>query len=71
MSHIILDEAQSRVVAQAKGAVEIRDHAGKHLGYVAHGFTADDIRLARERAASSASRFTTAEVVNRLSILER
>ena len=71
MSYIILDEAQARVIAQAKGAVEIREHAGKHLGYVAHGFTDDDIWLAQERAASSAPRFTTAEVLNRLSVLER
>ena len=70
MSYIILDETQARVVAQTKGAVEIRDHAGKHLGHVAHGFTDDDIHLARERAASDAPRFTTAKVVNRLFALE-
>jgi hypothetical protein len=70
MSYIILDEAQSRVIAQAKGAVEIRDQAGKHVGYVAHGFTDDDIRLARERAASKARRLTTADVLVHLSKLE-
>jgi len=66
-----MDEAQARGLSQAKGEVEIRDHAGRHLGYVAHGFTDDDIRLARERAASSAPRFTTAEVLNQLSVLAR
>jgi len=71
MPHITLDEAQARVVAQAKGVVEIRDNAGKHLGSVTHGFTDEDIRLARERAASSAPRFTTAEVLNRLSVMAR
>ena len=70
MPYIILDEAQTRVVSQAKGDVEIRDHAGKHLGYVAHGFTDDDIRLARDRAASSGPRLTTAEVLDHLSKLE-
>ena len=71
MPYIILDEEQARVVAQAKGEVEIRDHSGKHLGYVAHGFTDDDIQIARERAASSAPRLTTAEVLDHLSKLER
>lgn len=71
MPYIVLDEAQANVVSQAKGNVEIRDRNGKHLGYLAHGFTDDDIRIARERAVSPSPRFSTAEVLDRLASREQ
>ena len=66
MSHIVLDESQARIVAQAQGEIEVRDRNGKHLGYIAHGFTDEDIRVARERASSKTPRLSTAEVLCRL-----
>jgi hypothetical protein len=66
VSYIVLDEAQARIIAQAKGDVEVRDGNGKHLGYIARGFTDDDIRIARERAESKVTCLSTAEVLDRL-----
>jgi len=66
MSYIVLDEAQSRVIDQAKDDVEVRDRNGKHLGYIAHGFTVEDVRIARERAESKVPFLSTAEVLKRL-----
>ena len=66
MTYIVLDESQVRILSQSKGEVEVRDPQGKHLGYIAHGFTDADMRLARERATSNAPRLTTAEVLARL-----
>jgi hypothetical protein len=69
MSHIVLDELQANVVLHAKGAVEIRDRNGKHLGYLVHGFTDEDFRIARERAASDEPRYTTEEMLKQLAAL--
>jgi hypothetical protein len=71
MSYIVLDEAQARVIAQAKGHVEVRDRNGKHLGYVTHGFTNEDIRIARERADSKAPRLSTADALRRLALRDQ
>jgi hypothetical protein len=54
------------VVSQAEGDIEVRDRNGRHLGYIAHGFTDDDIRIARERADSKAPRLSTEDVLHRL-----
>ena len=55
----------------AKGSVEIRDRGGKHLGYLVHGFTEEDFRIARERAASDEPCYTTEEMLKQLAALER
>jgi hypothetical protein len=69
VSYIVLDETQAKIIAQAKGNVEIRDSSGRHLGYLTHGFTDQDIRIALERAASNAPRYSTVEMLNQLAAL--
>jgi hypothetical protein len=66
MSYIVLNEAQSRVVSQANCDVQVRDKDGNHLGYITRGFTAEDIRIARERSESNVPCLSTAEVLDRL-----
>lgn len=70
MQHIVVDERQARLITEATDSIEIRDLNGRHLGYVAHGFTAEDISIARRRLASDAARQTTREVLNHLRTLE-
>jgi hypothetical protein len=70
MQHIVVDEQQAKVIAEATESVEIRDPRGKHLGYVAHGFTDEDVAIARQRIASSAARYTTNQVLDHLRSLE-
>src|SRR5436305_13720338 len=70
MPHIIIDEQQARLTSEATGDVEIRDSEGRHLGYVAHGFTDEDIAIARQRLTSIHSRYTTREVLDHRRPLE-
>ena len=44
---------------------------GQHLGYVAHGFTDEDIAIAKQRRASDERRYTTQEVLQHLRTLEQ
>ena len=71
MPHIVVDDQQARVISEATGTVEIRDREGKHLGYVAHGFTDEDIAIAKRRLASDEPRYTTQEVLDHLQSLQQ
>lgn len=70
MPHIILDDEQAKIIAQAKGSVEIRDRSGRCLGYLSHGFTAEEIAEAERRAASDGPWYTTQQVLEHLRSLE-
>lgn len=71
MSHIVVDDKQAQIIAQSPNILEIRDQQGRCLGYVAHGFTDEDIALAKARLASDEPRLTTQQVVDHLRSLER
>jgi hypothetical protein len=47
MQHIIVDDQQAKIISEATELVEIRDPRGRHLGYVAHGFTDEDLAIAK------------------------
>jgi hypothetical protein len=68
MPHIVVDDIQARIFSESAGSIEIRDRSGKHLGYVAHDFTDDDIAIAKKRMASAEPRYTRAKC---LTILNR
>lgn len=70
MPHIIVDDEQAKIICQSAESIEIRDATGKHLGYLARGFTHEDIAIARERMASDEPRYTTQEVLDHLQSLE-
>jgi hypothetical protein len=70
MLHIVVDDQQAKLISEATENVEIRDPRGKHLGYVAHGFTNEDIAIARDRLASDETRYTTQVVLDYLQSLE-
>ncbi len=70
MTHITLDDDQAKLIAAERGMVELRDRRGRLLGYVTHGFTEEDIAVARQRLASAEPRITTAELLRRLEALE-
>jgi hypothetical protein len=71
MPHIVVDDAQARIISESAESIEIRDQSGKHLGYVAHGFSEDDIAIARRRMESTEPRYTTRELVDYLESLEQ
>jgi hypothetical protein len=71
MHHIIVDDQQAKLISESTESVEIRDPRGRHLGYVAHGFTDEDIAIAKDRLASAEPRYTTQEVLKHLQSLER
>lgn len=71
MPHIVVDEEQARIIAEARGEVEVLDTSGRHLGFVSHGFSREDIGAARQSLASDERRYTTREVVEHLESLER
>ena len=71
MSHIVVDDEQAKVICEATDRVEIRDPRGKHLGFVAHGISDEDIAVAKQRMASNEPRYTTQEVLEHLRTLER
>lgn len=66
MQHLVVSDEQARLIVLASEAIEIRDRQGKHLGYVAHEFSEEDIAVARERMTSDEPRRTTREVLDRL-----
>lgn len=70
MLHITVDEQQAKLITEAAESIEIRDRIGKHLGYVAHGFSESDIAIAKERSQSALPRLTTQQVLNHLASLE-
>ncbi len=70
MLHITVDDDQARIISQAAESVEIRDRSGRHLGYVAHGFTEEDIAVAKQRMTSGEARYTTQQVLDYLGSLE-
>ena len=63
MPHIVVTDEQARIISQSPRSIEVRDRSGKHLGYVVHGFTGEDIAVAKERMASDEPRSTTQEVL--------
>ena len=71
MQHLIVSDEQARIISQSSEGIEIRDRNGKCLGYVAHGFSDEDITIAKDRMASDEPRHTTREVLNHLRSLER
>jgi hypothetical protein len=71
MHHIVVDDQQAKLISDTTESVEIRDARGRHLGYVARGFTDEDIAIAKARLASDEPRFTTQQVLDHLQSLER
>lgn len=71
MPHIVVNDDQARIIAQSCESIEIRDRSGKHLGYVAQGFTEEDIAIAKQRLASDEPRYTTQQVLDHLQSLEQ
>ncbi len=70
MPHIVVDDQQVKLISEATESVEIRDLRGEHVGYVAHGFTDEDIVIAKQRLASDEPRYTTQQVLDHLRSLE-
>ena len=70
MPHITVDDEQARIISESAES-EIGDRSGKHLGYVVHGFTDDDIAIAKARMASDEPRYTTREVLDHIRSLEQ
>lgn len=71
VQQISLDRQQSELVLHAHGSVQVRDHEGKLLGYLAPPFTAEEIAEAQRRLASDQPRYTTRQVLDHLRSLER
>jgi hypothetical protein len=71
MPYIVVDDEQARIISESAENIEIRDRTGKHLGYVAQGFTAEDIALAKQRMTSDEPRLTAREVLAHLQSLEQ
>jgi CRISPR/Cas system-associated endonuclease Cas1 len=70
MTEITLTDDQVKVLSQSAGTVVFCDSQGRPLGYLAHGWTAEDIRLAKQSLASNEPRYTTAQVLEHLRSLE-
>lgn len=71
MTSITVDDQQARVIAESGGMIEVRDRQGRCLGYISHGFTAEEIAEAQRRRDSNEPRYTTRQVLDHLASLER
>ena len=69
MAHIVVDDAQAKLISEATERIEIRDRHGKHLGYVFSDFTEAEIAAAKQRRESSEARHSTEEVLKHLQSL--
>ena len=70
-THIVLTADQLRVMREAHGSVELRDETGTPVGLASplalpHGWTEEDIRLAKAASNSGSPRYTTAQVLDAL-----
>ena len=71
MPHIVVDDQQAKIISESAGSIEIRDRSGRQLGYVAHGFTEEDVAVAKQRMASDEPRYTTRQVLDHIESLEQ
>lgn len=71
MPHIVVSNEQAKLIVEATEGVEVRDSSGNRLGFVARGFTDEDIAIAKQRVASDEPRYTTAEVLDHIQSLEQ
>ena len=71
MTSIVVNDDQANAIAQSRGMVEIRSRAGTVLGYVTHGFTAEDISIAKDRFRSQELRLATQEFLRSLRMAGR
>jgi hypothetical protein len=65
MTTVVLDDETADLVSRNLD-VELRDRRGRLLGVVAHGVSAEDVRISLERLRSDQPRYTTKEVLERL-----
>jgi hypothetical protein len=69
MDHIVVDDFQAEIICRTPQNIEIRDRQGRCLGYVAHGFTDEDINIAKQRMESNERRYSTEEVLRHIESL--
>ena len=70
MTQLVLSDEQARLLSSTNEGVELVDQQGRHLGYVALGFSPNDIAEAARRAGSDGPWYTTEEVLKHLESLE-
>ncbi len=82
MVYVVLTDEQARVVRSTGVRVELRDASGRFVGYaeqavardaenLPYGFTAEDIRLAKQRMNSDGPRLSTKQILEHLQSLEQ
>jgi hypothetical protein len=72
MKHLILTEEQMKVLAEAQRQVEVRDSAGRLVGYLQFVmFTQAEIEEAKRRLNSPEPWYTGAQVQSRLQALQQ
>jgi hypothetical protein len=69
MPHIVLNEEQARVVAEAREAIELRDERGKVLARVEPPVPEAEIAEAKRRLASDQRRWASSRVQEFLAVL--
>jgi len=70
MVQVVLSREQAEQIARAREGVELLDEKGHSLGVVTRGYSAEELKLAQERARSDGPWYTTAEVLEHLRTLE-
>lgn len=72
MNHLVLNDEQMKVLAQAQKQVEVRDSGGHLIGYLRFiGFTPAEIEDAKRRLASPGVCYTGEQVQSRLQALQQ
>jgi hypothetical protein len=71
MKHLVLNDEQMKILAEAQQQVEVRDSGGHLVGYLQFvGFTRAEVEEAKRRLASDEPRYTTEQVLAHLRSLE-
>jgi hypothetical protein len=71
MIKIVLSDEQAKAVANAAGAIELRDHQGRLIGLVSPSPSSAEIAEAKRRLNSAGPWYTTEQVINHLQSLEQ
>lgn len=70
MTRLVLSDEQAQALSLSEETVELVDEQGNHLGYVATGFSREEIAQAERRAGSAGPWYTTEEVLKHLESME-
>lgn len=71
MKQIVVNDEQAQIITSQRQQLEVRGPNGDFLGWFTPIWSTEDIAEAKRRLAANGPRYTTSEVLEHLSSLEK